>query len=31
MELNIEGLEMQKRNIAMDRGQRVDEIKGSFF
>ena len=28
MELNFEGLEMQKRNIPTDRAQRVDEKNG---
>ena len=30
MELNFEGLEMQKWNTPMDRAQRVDKKMGSF-
>ena len=30
MELNFEGLEMQKWNIAKDRAQRVDKKNGLF-
>ena len=31
MELNFEGLEMQKWNIPMDRARRVDEKNGVVF
>ena len=31
MELNSEGLEMQKLNIPMDRAQRVDEKNGVYL
>ena len=31
MELNFEGLEMQKSNIRTDRAQRVDEKNGVIF
>ena len=31
MELNFEGLEIEKLNIPMDRSQRADEKKGSYL
>ena len=31
MELNFEGLEMQKLNIPMDRSQRADEKKDGYL
>ena len=31
MELNFEGLEMQKLNIPMGRSQRADEKKGGYL